>query len=203
MSALDRLVQDGKVRYLGASNFPGWHLQKAIDLSRQMGWEPFVCLQPLYNLLERGIEWEILPVCRNEGVGVIPWSPLRGGWLSGKFRRGMSAPPAGSRVKKAEEEGWSESWSAYDNERTWSIVDTLTAVAEQAGKSPSQVAINWLLQRPEVTAPIVGARTIEQLETNLGAAGWSLSMEHMTRLNEVSEMPPTEPYAFISRWRRT
>lgn len=144
LSTLDSLVKSGKVRYLGASNFYGWHLQKASDLCREHGWEPFVCLQPQYNLLERAIEWEVLPVCQNEGLGVIPWSPLRGGWLSGKYRRGMTAPPEGTRVKAAEEQGWSESWSAYNNDRTWHILDTLFAVAEQIGKTPAQVALNWV-----------------------------------------------------------
>ena len=165
------LVRSGKVRYLGASNFSGWQLQKAIDLSRQMGWEPFVCLQPQYNLLTRTPEWEILPVCQNEGLGVIPWSPLRGGWLSGKFRRGMEGPPADSRVAVADQHGWGERWSTYNNEHTWSVLDALFAMAEQAGKTPAQVAINWLLRRPTVTAPIIGARSLEQLDANLGAVG--------------------------------
>ena len=108
LSTLDTLVQSGKVRYIGASNFSGWQLQKAIDLSLRMGWEPFTCLQPQYNLLCRTTEWELVPVCLNEGLGIIPWSPLRGGWLSGKYRRGMTAPPAGTRVEIAEEQGWSE-----------------------------------------------------------------------------------------------
>jgi aryl-alcohol dehydrogenase-like predicted oxidoreductase len=120
LSTLHTVVRSGKVRYLGASNFSGWQLQKAIDTSRQMGWEPFVCLQAQYNLLTRTPEWEILPVCQNEGLGVIPWSPLRGGWLSGKFRRGMEGPPADSRVAVAEQHGWGERWSTYNNERTWS-----------------------------------------------------------------------------------
>ena len=89
------------MRYIGASNFLGWQLQKAIDISRAMGWEPFICLQPLYNLLDRAAEWELLSVCRNEGLGVIPWSPLRGGWLSGKYRRGMDGPHDGTRVEEA------------------------------------------------------------------------------------------------------
>lgn len=200
LSTLNSLVQSGKVRYIGASNFSGWQLQKAIDLSHQRGWEPFCCLQPQYNLLERAIEWEILPVCRHEGVGVIPWSPLRGGWLSGKLRRGMTAPPAGTRIEKAEEQGWSEGWSAYNTERTWTVLDALHAVAENVDKTPAQVAINWLLQRPGVTAPIIGARTMEQLETNLGAQGWSLSQQHMDQLNQASELgfslyPYTPDYA--------
>jgi aryl-alcohol dehydrogenase-like predicted oxidoreductase len=98
LSTLDGLVRAGKVRFLGASNYAGWQLQKSIDLARQHGWEPFACLQPLYNLLDRETEWDLVPVCQNEGVGIIPWSPLRGGWLSGRYRRGMAAAPAGSRV---------------------------------------------------------------------------------------------------------
>jgi len=198
LSTLDDLVRSGKVRYIGASNFSGWQLQKAIDISRQMGWEQFICLQPLYNLLDRSTEWELLPVCMNEGLGVIPWSPLRGGWLSGKYRRGMTAPPQGTRIKTAEEQGWSEAWSKYNNERTWSILDTLFAVAEEVGKTPAQVALNWLLQRPGVTAPIIGARNLEQLEDNLSASGWSLSEEQMNRLNQVSEPSLPYPYDFIS-----
>jgi aryl-alcohol dehydrogenase-like predicted oxidoreductase len=198
LSTLDSLVKSGKVRYIGASNYSGWQLQKAIDLSKQMGWEPFTCLQPLYNLLDRPTEWELLPVCQNEGLGVIPWSPLRGGWLSGKFRRGMTAPPEDTRVKTAEEMGWSESWSAYNNEHTWSVLDVLFTVADETGKEPAQVALNWLLQRPGVTAPIIGARTMEQLESNLGAVGWSLNDEQMVRLNQVSDQPLPYPYNFIT-----
>jgi aryl-alcohol dehydrogenase-like predicted oxidoreductase len=197
LGTLDNLVKSGKVRYLGASNYSGWQLQKAVDLSRHMGWEPFTCLQPLYNLLDRQTEWELLPVCQNEGLGMIPWSPLRGGWLSGKFRRGMIAPPEGTRVKTAEEQGWSESWSGYANEHTWNVLDALFAIAEETGKAPAQVAINWLLQRSGVTAPIIGARTMEQLESNLGASGWSLSEEQMTRLTEISDQPLPYPYNVI------
>lgn len=202
LSTLNGLVQSGKVRYIGVSNYSGWQLQKAVDLSRQMGWEPFSSLQPLYNLLDRSTEWELLPVARNEGLGVIPWSPLRGGWLSGKYRRGMSAPPGGSRVETAEKEGWSESWSVYDNERTWRVVDTLLAVAEEVGKSPAQVALNWVLQRPGVTAPIIGARTMAHLEDNLGAGGWSLTAGQMARLTEASDPGRPYPYDFLAKNER-
>jgi len=202
LSALDRLVQSGKVRYIGASNYAAWQLQKAIDISKFSGWEPFACLQPLYNLLDRELEFELMPVCQNEGVGVIPWSPLRGGWLSGKYRRGMQAPPKNTRVEEASEKGWSESWDVYANERTWTVLDTLFAVAEETGRTPAQVALRWLLQKPGVTAPIVGARTMSHLETNLGAAGWQLSQEQMNRLDEVSVKPAYYPVSFMAGWKR-
>lgn len=194
LSTLDDLVQRGWVRYLGVSNFTGWQLQKALELSKQGGWEPFVSLQPQYNLLCRSTEWELVPVSLNEGLGVIPWSPLRGGWLSGKFRRGMEAPLEGSRIERAEIEGWGESWSAYNNEHTWGVIDALFEVAEETGKKPAQVAINWLLQRPGVTSPIIGARTTAQLEDNLGATGWNLTPEQVDKLNQASEVQAPYPY---------
>ncbi len=197
LQSLDRLVQSGKVRYIGASNFTAWQLQKAIDLSRHYGWEAFCCLQPLYNLLDREIEWELVPVCQNEGVGIIPWSPLRGGWLSGKYKRGMQAPPAGTRVQTAGEQGWSESWEAYANERTWTVIDTVFAVAEEVQKSPAQVALNWLLQQPGVTAPIIGVRTLEHLEDNLGATEWALDEGQLDRLNRVSARPDPYPVSTV------
>ena len=197
LSTLDELVRRGWVRYLGVSNFSGWQLQKALELTKQHGWEPFVSLQPQYNLLCRSTEWELIPVALNEGLGVIPWSPLRGGCLSGKFRRGMDAPGDGTRIKRAEEQGWSESWSAYNNEHTWRIIDALLEVAREVDKKPAQVAINWLLQRPGVTAPIIGARTGEQLESNLGAVGWNLNAEHVDKLNQASAVQPPYPYDFI------
>lgn len=197
LSTLDTLVQSGKVRYIGASNYAAWQLQKAIDTSKFSGWEPFACLQPLYNLLDREIEFELVPVCLNEGVGIIPWSPLRGGWLSGKYRRGMQAPPSGTRVEEASKRGWSETWEAYANERTWTALDALFAAAEEAGKNPAQVALRWLLQKPGVTAPIIGARTPQHLETNLGATDWSLSTDLMKRLDDASEMKAWYPIASI------
>ncbi|MBZ0298699.1 MAG: aldo/keto reductase [Anaerolineae bacterium] len=198
LSTLDTLVKSGKVRYLGVSNYTGWQLQKAIDLSRAQGWEPYTCLQPQYNLLTRTLEYELTDVCQNEGVGIIPWSPLRGGWLSGKFQRGMTEPPTGTRIEKAEQQGWGESWSRYNNEFTWGVIDVLLAVAEETGKSAAQVAINWLLQRPGVTAPIIGARTMQQLEDNLGASGWALSEAQMAALNQASEPAAIYPYDHIS-----
>ena len=199
LSTLDTLVRSGRVRYIGVSNYSGWQVQKAVDMSRYRGWEPFSCLQPLYNLLDRSVEWELVPVCQNEGLGIIPWSPLRGGWLSGKYRRGMVAPVTGTRIEKAEQEGWSESWSAYNTDRTWHILDSLFEVAAESGKEPAQVALRWLVQRPGVTAPIIGARTLTHLESNLGATGWELTAAQMERLTNVSEPNLPYPYDFIAR----
>ncbi len=138
-----------------------------------------------------------MPVCQNEGLGIIPWSPLRGGWLTGKYRRDMEQAPDGTRMGARTKAG--AQWQQYNTERTWAIIDELLAVAEEVGKSPAQVALNWLLQRPGVTAPIIGARTIEQLEDNLGAEGWTLDEEQMARLNEVSEVELPYPYEFVER----
>jgi aryl-alcohol dehydrogenase-like predicted oxidoreductase len=194
LSTLDTLVRSGKVRYVGASNFCGWQIQKAIDLCRQHSWEPLVSLQPLYNLLDREAEWELLPVCQNEGVGVITWSPLRSGWLSGTYRRGMTAPPPDSKVSQP----GSHSWERYANDHTWHVLDELAAVADEADSTPARVAIRWLLQRPGVTAPIIGARTQAYLDDLLGAVGWSLTPEQMSRLDAASE-PARLPYPYNLR----
>jgi aryl-alcohol dehydrogenase-like predicted oxidoreductase len=199
LSTLNDLVRRGAVRYIGVSNFTGWQLQRALDLSREKGWEGFVCLQPQYNLLCRSTEWELIPISIREGLGVIPWSPLRGGWLSGKFRRGLIAPPDDSRVKLAEEKDWGEKWSAYNNEHTWTVLDALHAVAAKSGKTPAQVAINWLLRKPGVTSPIIGARSMPQLEANLGSSGWTLSEEHVRHLDDASALQPPYPYDFIAK----
>jgi aryl-alcohol dehydrogenase-like predicted oxidoreductase len=199
LSTLNDLVRKGVVRYLGASNFVGWQLQRAIDASRANGWEAFASLQPQYNLLCRSTEWELIPLSMREGLGVIPWSPLRGGWLSGKFKRGMTAPPEGSRIQIAEKKDWGEKWSAYNHEQTWRTLDGLHEVAAAVNRSAAQVAINWLLQKPGVTAPIIGARRIQQLESNLSSAGWSLSPDQVTKLDEASEVSVPYPYDFIAK----
>lgn len=194
LTALDTLVTQGKVRYLGASNFHGWQLQKALDLSRELGLERFLTLQPQYNLLARSTEWELLPVARAEGLGVIPWSPLRGGWLTGRYTRDLAGPPPGSRVATAGEKGWSETWSRYANEHTWAILDTLGEIAESHGRTVAQVALRWVAQQPGVTAPILGASTTEQLEANLGSVGWQLTDDDLDRLTKVSDIEGSYPY---------
>ncbi len=199
LSTLNQLVQSGKVRYIGASNYKAYQLQKAVDISNQMGWETFSCLQPLYNLLDRSLEWEIVELCQNEGVGIIPWSPLRGGWLSGKYHRNMNPDdlPEDFRLAQATKEGWTEKWDSYNNERTWNVIDVLLEVAKELDKSPAQVALNWVKDQPGVTAPIIGARNQTQLKDNLGSVDWTLSTEHRTRLTEVSAMSGPYPYDFV------
>lgn len=199
LSTLGTLVTSGKVRHIGASNVTASQLQKALDLSRAHGWEPFSCLQPLYNLLDRHTEWELAGLCRTEGLGIIPWSPLRGGWLAGALRRGADGPVPGTRVETAERLGWGESWSAYaGQERTWRTLDALHAVAEETGRPVPQVAVNWLLRRPGVTAPIVGARTPEQLAQSLPASDWELTEAQTARLTEASALPAPYPYNVIA-----
>jgi aryl-alcohol dehydrogenase-like predicted oxidoreductase len=203
LSTLDGLVRSGKVRFLGASNYAGWQLQKSIDLARQHGWEPFACLQPLYNLLDRETEWELVPVCQGEGVGVIPWSPLRGGWLSGRYTRDMAGPPDSSRAdKEADEGGWPEAWDVYANDRTWAVLDEVRAVADETGRTPAQVALRWLMQQPGVTAPILGARTPDHLEDNLGAADAPLDPEHIERLTAASDVRKPYPSGLLDRFQR-
>jgi aryl-alcohol dehydrogenase-like predicted oxidoreductase len=198
LSTLDALVREGKVRYLGASNYAGYQLQKAVDLAAANGWEGFVSLQALYNLLDRELEWELVPVSVTEGLGILPWSPLRGGWLTGRYRRDMSGPPADTRIDEAAKQGWGEAWDTYANERTWGIVDALDAVAEETGRTVAQVALAWVKDRPGVTSPIIGVRTMEHLEANLGAVGWELTDDQRARLDAASDRPLPYPYATVT-----
>ncbi|MFZ3386249.1 MAG: aldo/keto reductase [Candidatus Hydromicrobium sp.] len=197
--ALNDLVRTGKVRYIGASNYTASQLDRAIMLSFMHDLTRFDCLQPEYSLMVRSTEWELLPLCRAEGIGVICWSPLAGGWLTGKYRRNQE-PPSGSRVARGDR--WDDLPEQREDERTWRIIDTLIEIGEARSKSPAQVALNWLLQQPSVTAPIFGARTLGQMEDNLGSVGWMLTPEEIVRLNAASEVPLPSPYNFIARYTR-
>jgi aryl-alcohol dehydrogenase-like predicted oxidoreductase len=197
LQTMSDLVTQGKVRYIGVSNFTGWQLQKSVDLSDSLGYQRFVSLQPQYSLVERNIEYEVLPVCIREGIGVIPWGPLGGGFLSGKYRKGEQ-PPADSRIAGAGED-WEEAWHRRATDRNWAIVDVLGSISEHTGKSYAQIALNWLLCQEGVTSPIIGARTMEQLEDNLGGAGWRLSPDQVARLDDVSRLPDIYPYGFIEK----
>lgn len=197
--AMNDLVRAGKVRYLGASNFTPAQLVRVNMLCQQRGWSRIDCLQPEYSLLVRSTEWELLPVCREDGVGVIAWSPLAGGWLTGKYHRDQPPPPD-SRVGRADR--WDDQPEQRETETTWQIIDVLRDIAQARGKSPSQVALNWVLRKSGVTAPIFGARTDAQLADNLGAVGWQLTVEEVERLDTVSRIPLPSPYSFISRYTR-
>jgi aryl-alcohol dehydrogenase-like predicted oxidoreductase len=200
LRALDDLVRAGKVRYIGASNYAPSQLMWAIMLSAQHGWARFDCLQPEYSLLVRSTEWDLLPLCRAEGIGVICWSPLAGGWLTGKYRRDQPPPPD-SRVGRGDR--WDDLPEQRETERTWRVVDVLHEIAAARGRTPAQVALNWLLQQPGVTAPIIGARTPAQLEDNLGGAGWTLTADELSTLDAASAIPLPSPYNFITRYTRT
>jgi aryl-alcohol dehydrogenase-like predicted oxidoreductase len=200
LSALTDLVRAGKARYIGVSNFTGWQLMKALCVSELKGFERFVCLQPQYSLVERNIEREVLPVCWEEGLGVIPWSPLGGGFISGKYRRG-EGPPQGSRIAKAVE-SMEEYWDRRSTERNWRILDVVGEISSETGKSYAQISLNWLLQQELVTAPIIGARRMEQLEDNLGASGWRLSEEQLMRLSEAGAIEDLYPYRMIREMQR-
>ncbi len=156
LSTLDDLVHEGKVRYIGASNFAGWHLAKALGVSALHNWEPFVCLQPEYSLITRDIERELLPLCESEGLAVIPWSPLGGGVLTGKYTRDAEFP-AGTRGADTENP---ITFTYRLDDRAWTVVDAVKDAASKTGKSPAQIALNWVLNRRGVTAPIIGARNL-------------------------------------------
>jgi aryl-alcohol dehydrogenase-like predicted oxidoreductase len=142
-------------------------------------------------LLDRDAEHELIPVCRHEGAGVIAWSPLAGGWLSGKYKRDLGGPPAGSRGSAAD-------WQSRGTDRTWRVVDALGAVADETGRTPAQVALRWVMQRPGLTAPIIGVRTPAQLADNLGATGWALDDDQMRRLTEAGDSPLPYPHDLLA-----
>jgi aryl-alcohol dehydrogenase-like predicted oxidoreductase len=191
-AALHRLTEDGLIRYVGVSNYRGWQFEKALQLCRARGWHEPVSLQPQYSLYARATEFELIPMCVAENVAVLPWSPLAGGYLSGKYREGVRSPPAGSRI--AESKDMEFYARRFENERAGRIVTAVEGVAAEVHRTPSQVALNWLLSRPAVTAPIIGARNVGQLSENIGATGWTLPAEAITTLDRASAIEVTYPY---------
>jgi aryl-alcohol dehydrogenase-like predicted oxidoreductase len=189
LSALNNLVESGKVRYIACSNFSGWHLMKSLSISERYGWARYVGHQAYYSLINREFEWELMPLGIDQKVGTLVWSPLASGLLSGKYRRNKPVPDA--RVAQG---GSPVPAEVVNNEVLYKTIDVLDEVAAETGKSVAQVALNWLLQRPTVVNLIFGARTEDQLRHNLGAVGWNLSIEQVKRLDAASEVPPTYPY---------
>ena len=192
LSALDTLVKQGKVRYIGCSNFSGWHLMKSISISERYGWSRFVAHQAYYSLIGRDYEWELMPLAVDQTVGTIVWSPLGWGRLTGKIRRGQPLPET-SRLHKTADSG-----PPVSDEHVYGIVDALDAIAKETGKSVPQIALNWLLQRPTVSSVIIGARNEEQLRQNLGAVGWNLTAEQAAKLDQASSTVAPYPY-----WHQT
>jgi aryl-alcohol dehydrogenase-like predicted oxidoreductase len=193
LSTLDDLVRTGKVRYIGCSNFTGWQIEKSVRVSEREGLARFSCLQPQYSLVVRDIEHEVLPVSREEGLGVIPWSPLAGGFLTGKYSR-EDAPPENTRMAS-----WGDTWKRHATSEKFDIVDRVCEIAENRRKEPAQIALSWVKDRPGVTSPIIGARNVEQLDKNLGAIGWSLEEQDLNSLEEVSAPSYAYPYNMIAR----
>ncbi|HMA52707.1 MAG TPA: aldo/keto reductase [Magnetospirillaceae bacterium] len=189
LRALDDLISAGKIGYIGASNFSGWHLMKALATSEKYGLARYVAYQGYYSLIGRDYEWELMPLGMDQGVGLMVWSPLGWGRLTGKIRRG-EAPKSGRLATKGGEQGGPE----VDDEYLYGVVDVLDQIARETGKSVAQISLNWLLSRPTVANIVVGARTEEQLKQNLGAIGWSLTEEQIGRLDAASRKTPAYPY---------
>lgn len=197
LQTLNNFVESGKVRYIAASNFSGWHLMKSLAASDKHGWSRYVGHQAYYSLVGREYEWELMPLALDQRVGTIVWSPLGWGRLTGKIRRGAPLPES-SRLHSTAEQG-----PPVPDEKLYDVVDALTEVAEEVGKTIPQVALNWLLQRPTVSSVIIGARNEEQLRQNLDAAGWNLTKEQVEKLDRASEQAAIYPYwhqrQFVSR----
>lgn len=188
LSTLDQLVRAGKIRYVGVSNFSGWHLMKSLAVADRYGYPRYVANQTYYSLIGRDYEWELMPLGLDQGIGALVWSPLGWGRLTGKIRRGQPLPET-SRLHKTADKG-----PPVDDERLFRIVDVLDEIAKETGKSIPQIALNWLFQRPTVSSVIIGARDEKQLKDNLGAIGWNLTPEQVAKLDAASET--TKPYPY-------
>jgi aryl-alcohol dehydrogenase (NADP+) len=193
LRTLDGFVRAGKVRYYGLSNFTGWQLTKAVHLAGAMNIPGPVTLQPQYSLLVREIEWEIVPAAQDAGVGLLPWSPLGGGWLSGKYHR--DARPSGATRLGEDPDRGMEAYDRRGTPRTWEVVDAVHEIATERGVTMAEIAIAWVTARPAVTATILGARTTAQLEANLRAAGLDLTEPEQARLDAVSD-PGASDYPY-------
>jgi aryl-alcohol dehydrogenase-like predicted oxidoreductase len=196
LRTLDGFVRAGKIHYYGLSNFTGWQLTKAVHLARSLGLAEPVTLQPQYSLIVREIEWEVVPAVLDAGMGMLPWSPLGGGWLSGKYRRDQR--PTGS-TRLGEDPGRGmEAWERRGTDRTWDVVAEVERVADARGVSMAEVALAWVTDRPGVTSTILGARTVEQLQANLRSEDLRLDHDERRRLDEVSEVPVGDyPYGAL------
>ncbi|WP_028561168.1 aldo/keto reductase [Paenibacillus pinihumi] len=196
LRTLDDLVSSGKVRYIGCSNYFAWHLMKALACSDANRYVRFVSVQPQYSLVSREMDREMMSLCLEENVGVIPWAPLGGGFLTGRYDR--TEPENGRLTAKTGE----SSWHLRATDKNFAILDTVIQTAKELGKTPAQVSLNWLLQQKGITSPIFGASTLEQFEDNIRAAGWTMPHELWSVLDEASTLPSEYPNRFIEKFRR-
>jgi aryl-alcohol dehydrogenase-like predicted oxidoreductase len=190
LGALDDLVRAGKIRYLGCSNFSGWHLMKSLAVSDRYGLARYVAHQAYYSLIGRDYEWELMPLALDQKVGTLVWSPLGWGRLTGKIRRGEPLP----KVSRLQSQLAIDKGPPVPDEYLYRVVDALDTLAAETGKSVPQIALNWLLGRPSVSTVIIGARNEEQLRQNLGAVGWKLTPEQVKKLDAASAAVPAYPY---------
>jgi aryl-alcohol dehydrogenase-like predicted oxidoreductase len=190
LRTLDDLVQSGKIRYIACSNFSGWHLMKSLAISDRYGWNRYVAHQVYYSLASREYEWELMPLGLDQKVGALVWSPLAAGLLTGKYRRNQPVPKD-ARVAQG---GSPVPSSVISDELLYNTLDVLDGIAKETGKSIAQISLNWLMHRPTVSSLVVGARTEAQLKENLAAADWRLTVDHIKRLDAVSETPSIYPY---------
>ena len=190
LSTLDGMVRAGKIRYIGCSNFSGWHLMKSLAASERLGLARYVAHQAYYSLVGREYEWELMPLALDQKVGAVVWSPLGWGRLTGKMRRGQPMPE----ITRLQSKLAADKGPQVPQEYLYKVVDGLDAVAKEVGKTVPQVALNWLLQRPSVATLIIGARNEEQLRQNIGATGWKLTAAQIAKLDAASAVPLTYPY---------
>ena len=190
LQTLAEMVRAGKIRYIGCSNFSGWHLMKSLAYSDRQGLPRYVAHQAYYSLVGRDYEWELMPLALDQKVGAVVWSPLGWGRLTGKIRRGQPLP----KVSRLQSDLATSKGPQVPDEQLYRVVDALDAVSKEAGKTVPQVALNWLLQRPSVATLVIGARNEEQLRQNLGAVGWKLTAGQIARLDDASAVPLPYPY---------
>jgi aryl-alcohol dehydrogenase-like predicted oxidoreductase len=198
LNTLDKMVREGKIRYLGCSNFSGWHLMKSLSVSERYGWARYVAHQAYYSLVGRSYEWELMPLGLDQKVGGVIWSPLGWARLTGKIRRNEPPTPNSRMGSKA----GSDAAPPLDDEYLYKVIDALDEVSAETGKAVPQIALNWLLQRPTVSTVIIGARNEEQLRQNLGAVGWNLTVDQTTKLNAASDIPLAYPYFHQADYER-
>ncbi|PNR92522.1 aldo/keto reductase [Petrotoga sp. 9PWA.NaAc.5.4] len=192
LSALDYLINKGYVRYIGISNFSGWQIEKALKVSEVNRYEKIISAQMQYSLVVRDIEMEVMPVCNAEGISLVAWGPLGGGFLSGKYKAGEK--PKEGRIAVAEND-WEESWDKRATEKNFKILEKLEGIAKARNKTVAQISLNWIISRNVI--PILGIRTLKQIEDNMGAVGWELTQDELNELNSISEPEERYPYRFI------